>query len=65
MLGHLAPKIETVLSEEYLFKALGLNPRAVQEVWKRFKRNPRQVGWSRPWALYVLGRWGTLNGVVL
>jgi asparagine synthase (glutamine-hydrolysing) len=65
MLGHLASEIQGVLSEEYLFKALGLNPRAVQEVWKRFQRNPRQVGWSRPWALYVLGRWSTLNGVVL
>ncbi len=65
MLGRLASEIQTVLSEEYLFKALGLNPRAVQEVWKRFQRNPRQVGWSRPWALYVLGRWSTLNGVVL
>lgn len=65
MQGRLAPELETVFSDGGLFKGLGLEPCAVLDVWKRFQRSPRLVGWSRPWALYVLGRWSTLNGVVL
>ena len=35
----------------------------VRLVWDAFKRNPRQVPWSRPWALYVLNRWCSANNV--
>jgi asparagine synthase (glutamine-hydrolysing) len=41
----------------------GLNVQAVREVWRRFLEKPQAVGWSRPWALYVLCRWCELNGV--
>jgi asparagine synthase (glutamine-hydrolysing) len=27
---------------------------AVRDVWQRFQRAPASVGWSRPWALFVL-----------
>lgn len=65
MLNRLAPEVETVVSAAGLFKALGMNPCYVQEIWRWFQRSPRQVGWSRPWALYVLGRWSQLNGVAM
>ena len=41
----------------------GLNGQAVRDVWRRFLEKPRAVGWSRPWALYVLSRWCEVNGV--
>ena len=41
----------------------GLNAQAVGEVWRTFLTKPRAVGWSRPWSLYVLGRWCDGNGV--
>lgn len=65
MRSRLSAEIETVLSEGKLVKASGLEPCAVLEVWKRFQRSPRQVGWSRPWALYVLVQWCELNGVAM
>ncbi|HEU4931068.1 MAG TPA: asparagine synthase (glutamine-hydrolyzing), partial [Pyrinomonadaceae bacterium] len=41
----------------------GLNAQAVGDVWRRFLEKPRAVGWSRPWALYVLSKWCEINGV--
>ncbi len=41
----------------------GLNAQAVGDVWRRFLEKPHAVGWSRPWALYVLSKWGEINGV--
>jgi asparagine synthase (glutamine-hydrolysing) len=41
----------------------GLNAQGVREVWRRFLEKPRAVGWSRPWALYVLAKWCEVNGV--
>jgi asparagine synthase (glutamine-hydrolysing) len=41
----------------------GLDPESVKKVWERFQRSPASVGWSRPWALYVLAKWCELNDV--
>ena len=41
----------------------GLNAREVVEVWRRFLERPRAMGWTRPWALYVLARWCEVNRV--
>ena len=41
----------------------GLNVQAVGDVWRRFLEKPMAVGWSRPWALYVLSRWCEINEV--
>ena len=30
---------------------------AIQALWKAFLDHPETVGWSRPWALFVLGRY--------
>ena len=30
---------------------------AVQEVWQRFCSEPGRINWSRPWSLFILGRY--------
>jgi asparagine synthase (glutamine-hydrolysing) len=40
-----------------------LNSAAVKKVWRDFLKKPRAVGWSRPWALYILAKWCEINGV--
>jgi asparagine synthase (glutamine-hydrolysing) len=42
---------------------VGLNQREVADVWRRFLQRPGAVGWSRPWAIYVLVKWCEVNGV--
>jgi asparagine synthase (glutamine-hydrolysing) len=55
--GSLRGEVGSVLeSPEY-----GMNAPAVRDVWRRFLEKPRAVGWSRPWALYVLSRWCEVN----
>jgi asparagine synthase (glutamine-hydrolysing) len=57
--GSLRVEVGSVLdSSEY-----GMNAPAVRDVWRRFLEKPRAVGWSRPWALYVLSRWCEVNRV--
>jgi asparagine synthase (glutamine-hydrolysing) len=63
MRGCLASELEMVFSKSDFFKALGLDSRAVLEVWQRFQGAPYRVGWSRPWALYVLARWAELHRI--
>ncbi len=41
----------------------GFNTKAVGEIWRNFIANPRAVGWTRPWSLYVLARWCEVNRV--
>jgi asparagine synthase (glutamine-hydrolysing) len=65
MQARLRDEIETTFADDSRYTAIGLRPEAVREVWQRFLRAPQHVGWSRPWALYVLGRWCTQNQVTL
>jgi asparagine synthase (glutamine-hydrolysing) len=65
MQSRLREGIEASFADERQFEVIGLRPKAVREVWRRFLRAPQQVGWSRPWALYVLGRWCEQNQVTL
>lgn len=61
--SRLRPEIEVVFADEQGWKSLGISPKAAQTVWKQFLRNPRGVGWSRPWTLYVLARWSRLHSL--
>jgi len=63
MLSRLQPEIEGVLSDATGLSALGLDPDATRAVWRRFRRHPAWVGWTRPWSLYVLARWAERNGL--
>ena len=57
--GSLRGEVGSVLESS----GCGLNRQEVGEVWRRFLEKPRAVGWSRPWALYVLSRWCEIHGV--
>lgn len=63
MRGRLRPEIESVLSDAARLRDLGLDPAAALGVWRRFLRHPAWVGWTRPWALFVLARWGERHGL--
>lgn len=41
------------------FARVGMDVESARQVWARFLR--REVGWSRPWALYTLVRWAEVN----
>ena len=65
MQGRLRNEIAAVFADENLLTAAGLVANGVRDVWRRFLRSPRAVGWSRPWSLFVLARWCELNNVAL
>ncbi|HKY29753.1 MAG TPA: asparagine synthase C-terminal domain-containing protein, partial [Pyrinomonadaceae bacterium] len=64
MQSRLRDEISSVVQNDAPAKPGALNRGAVSEIWNGFLRSPRSVGWSRPWALYVLNRWCEINGVV-
>ncbi len=59
----LRDEISSVLGNQEQLKRTGLEFDTVAKVWGRFLHRPKAVGWSRPWALYVLAKWCDLNGV--
>lgn len=63
MQGRLRAEIASVLEDGGRVGETGLAAIAVRDVWQRFLRKPRAVGWSRPWSLYALARWCEINGV--
>jgi asparagine synthase (glutamine-hydrolysing) len=58
---NLRPEVASVLTDSSRFA--GFNSKTVAKVWDNFLQKPRAVGWSRPWALYVLAKWCELNDV--
>jgi asparagine synthase (glutamine-hydrolysing) len=65
MQSRLRYEIETAFADDKHYESVGLAATTVREVWRQFVRAPQRVGWSRPWALYVLGRWCAQHGVTL
>ena len=63
MQGRLRTEIESAFEDDGQLLASGLAANNVREVWRKFLRKPRAIGWSRPWSLYVLARWCEINGV--
>jgi len=63
--GRLRPEISAVFQDAKQLAAAGLVVDEAQDVWRRFLRAPRAVGWSRPWALFVLAQWCRLNRVAM
>jgi asparagine synthase (glutamine-hydrolysing) len=63
MQSRLFAEVSSVFENENQLAASGLAAGAVGNLWRRFLRTPRAVGWSRPWALYVLNKWCEINGV--
>lgn len=65
MQGRMRAEIETVFASDVLLGEAGLVVNEVRELWRRFLRAPRAVGWTRPWSLFVLARWCQVNRVML
>ncbi len=63
MQSRLRDEISSVLENGEHSKKAALNNDAVRSVWQDFLRSPRAVGWSRPWALYVLNKWCEINKI--
>lgn len=55
--GHMKDTVEAALRPEQIAAGGVLNPLAVEQLWTRYLDNPRSVGWSRVWSLFVLARW--------
>lgn len=58
-------EVERILTDDTSLQSWGLNAPAVREVWRRFLAAPHKVGWTRPWALFVLARWCARHEVVI
>jgi asparagine synthase (glutamine-hydrolysing) len=65
MQGRMRAEIETVFASDVLIGEAGLVVNEVRDLWRRFLRAPRAVGWTRPWSLFVLARWCQVNRVAL
>jgi len=61
MQGKMRAEISALLEDEKRLSLVGLNSEMVRKVWRRFLEKPKAVGWSRPWAIYVLVRWCEVN----
>jgi len=55
--------ISALFADSSLLASCGLRQQSVNDLWRRFLRRPRSVGWTRPWTLYVLAKWCELNNV--
>ena len=65
MQGRLRPEISSVFEDAKQLAESGLVADEARELWRKFLRAPRAVGWSRPWSLFVLARWCQLNRVAI
>ena len=63
MHGPLAAEVTATLGDRDRLHALGLDARAVRQVWSDFVRGRSGVTWSRPWALFSLLRWASAHGL--
>jgi asparagine synthase (glutamine-hydrolysing) len=63
MRSRLQDEISSVLGDSQRLSTAGLETAVVGDVWHRFLKSPSDVGWSRPWSLYVLAKWCEVNGV--
>lgn len=62
MQSALKDDISEMLSGDHVSK-VNLRVTEVSKVWQKFLETPGAVGWSRPWALFVLTSWCNLNDV--
>jgi asparagine synthase (glutamine-hydrolysing) len=65
MQSTLCDDISGVFEDGKQMSSANLNSADVVNVWQKFLRSPESVGWSRPWALYVLAKWCACNAVTI
>src|SRR5215213_1783357 len=63
MQGKMRPEISAVLEDERRLSFVGLNAEVAGKVWRKCLEKPKAVGWSRPWAIYVLVKWCEVNEI--
>ena len=63
--SQLRDQITSVFNDQQNLATAGINQKPVIEMWNRFLRQPKAVGWSRPWAVFVLARWCEINNVAV
>jgi asparagine synthase (glutamine-hydrolysing) len=63
MQSRLREEISRVLEDNGSISRAGVNAYEASSIWQRFLQAPGSVGWSRPWALYVLAKWCDINDV--
>jgi asparagine synthase (glutamine-hydrolysing) len=61
MQSRLRHEISEVVEDKGSLARAELDSEEAGKVWGGFLRSPHSVGWSRPWALYVLARWCEIN----
>ena len=61
--GVLACLVEWKLLDPTQCAAVGLRADQVARIWKQFIDRPGAIYWNRPWALFSLVNWASLNGV--
>lgn len=65
MQGRMRAEISATFASDVQLAGAGLVVNEARELWRRFLRAPRAVGWTRPWSLFVLARWCQVNRVAL
>jgi asparagine synthase (glutamine-hydrolysing) len=63
MRGPLRPFIEATLLDPEKCSALDLEVGEVTRIWRRFLEREGAVYWTRPWALFSLLHWASVNSV--
>ena len=63
MTGELRGELSEAFKNSDLLSRAGINDENASDVWQRFLKRPKSVGWSRPWALFVLAKWCEINRV--
>ncbi len=58
-------RIGDVLEDRKRISSIGLNPEAVQSLWRGHRSNPARVPWAAVWAVFVLATWCDRHGVSL
>jgi asparagine synthase (glutamine-hydrolysing) len=59
----LRDELESTFSDQGLCLSVGLNPAAVERLWRAFQAHAPGIYWSRVWSLFVLLWWCRTHGV--
>jgi asparagine synthase (glutamine-hydrolysing) len=60
----LRQSMDETMRDHDVIRAVGLEPAAVERLWRAFLDGAPGLYWSRVWAVYVLIRWCHRNGVL-
>jgi asparagine synthase (glutamine-hydrolysing) len=61
--GPLKSLLEGYILDRNLCSTVGLEPMAVERMWRTFLDRPGALYWTRPWAMFSLLKWSSVNQV--